>query len=387
MLKDVLKDRFTAKWWKTDPVEQDKLNAVLEAAYLAPIKNGKCDHELMVLTDSAEARAIKEYLYFENTWCGDGRRKKPNFTGMKRYNGQLLAPVVLLWSANISSAEISEANENEKQRIRDNCLLQAGFAMCAAEEQGLRTGINSTQGGIEIARHLGLENKDCLLSMGIGYADIEKSKRHQKPVFQGASEIDSHPNNETKVYGNAYNLLINNKTFIQKEVKKYVNYQRASRSPAFVDQSNNSYLYIIDRCNRDIAFVIDALADGLQHNNTDAIVTTVSEYWYEKKLQVKYQIEDEVHNFIKVLVTQYLLTNTPFTARQTVTAQFIDAINPAEDNAIEHVNQMYQLFLNGLTGQGTLDQIGFDLTNISPVNTTFPNRKFKPAFGNMIKYI
>jgi hypothetical protein len=133
--------------------------------------------------------------------------------------------------------------------------------------------------------------------------------------------------------------------------------------------------------------VIDALADGLQHNNTDAIVTTVSEYWYEKKLQVKYQIEDEVHNFIKMLVTQYLLTNTPFTASQTETAQFMDADNPAEDNAIEHVNQMYQLFLNGLTGQGTLDQIGFDLTNISPVNTTFPNRKFKPAFGNMIKYI
>jgi len=387
MLKDVLKDRFTAKWWKTDPVEQDKLNAVLEAAYLAPVKNGKFDHELMVLTDSAEARAIKEYLYFENTWCGDGARRKPNFTGLKRYNGQLLAPVVLLWSANIPSVSISIANENEKQRIRDNCLLQAGFAMCAAEEQGLRTGINSTQGGIEIARHLGLENKDCLLSMGIGYADIEKSRRHQKPVFQGASQIDSHPNNGTKIYGNAYELLINNKTFIQKEVKQYVDFQRASRNPEFLDESNNSYLYIIDKCSRDIAFVIDALADGLQHNNTGAIVTTVSEYWYEKKLQVKYQIEDEVHNFIKMLVTQYLLTNTPFTARQTATAQFIDADNPAEDNAIDHVNKMYQLFLNGLAGQGVLDQIGFDVSNASPVNLNMPGRKFKPAFGNMIKYI
>ena len=387
MLKDVLKDRYTAKWWKTDPVEQDKLDAVLQAAYLAPVKNGKYDHDLMVLTDSAEARAIKEYLYFENTWCGDGRRKKPNFTGMKRYNGQLLAPVVLLWSANVSPVKMSEVNENEKQRIRDNCILQAGFAMCAAEEQGLRTGINSTQGGIEIAKYLGLENKDCLLSMGIGYADIEKSRRHQKPVFQGASEIDSHPNNNAKAYANAYNLLINNKTFIQKEVKKYVDYQRASRNPEFFDQSNISYLYVIDKCSRDIAFVINALADGLQHNNTDAIVTTVSEYWFEKQLQVKYQLEDEVHNFIKMLVTQYLLTNTPFVARQTEIVQFMDTNNPAEDESIEHVNQMYQLFLNGLAGEGVLDQIGFDVSNVDPINKTLPARKSKPAFENMIKYI
>ena len=28
MLKDVLKDRFTAKWWKADPVEQSKLDGI-----------------------------------------------------------------------------------------------------------------------------------------------------------------------------------------------------------------------------------------------------------------------------------------------------------------------------------------------------------------------
>jgi hypothetical protein len=72
MLKDVLKDRFTAKWWKADPVEQSKLDAVLQAAYLAPVKNGKYDHELVVLTDSPEGKAIKEYLYFDNTWCHSG---------------------------------------------------------------------------------------------------------------------------------------------------------------------------------------------------------------------------------------------------------------------------------------------------------------------------
>lgn len=387
MLKDVLQDRFTAKWWKNDPVEQEKLDAVLEAAYCAPIKNGKCDHELIVLTDSAEAREIKEYLYFDNTWCGDGMRKKPNFNGTKRFNGQVLAPVVLLWAGNVPAMKMSAVNENEKQRIRDNCILQAGFAMCAAEEQGLRTGINSTQGGVEIAAHLGLVNKDCMLSLGIGYADVERSRRHQKPVFQGATVIDSHPNSNNKVYPNAYNLLVNNKHFIQKEAKRYVDYQRASRNPAFFDQANKAYAYIIDRCSRDIGFVVDALASGLQHNNTDAIVTTISEYWFAQTLQVKYQIEDEVHNFIKVLITQYILTNTLFTSRQTEVLQFRDLANPSESQAITHINQMYQLFFKGLNGQGTLPQVGFDIANVDPANLTYPNRKLKPAIENMIKYI
>lgn len=387
MLKDVLKDRFTAKWWKTDAVEQDKLDAVLKAAYLAPVKNGKYDHEIMVLTDSPEGRELKEFLYFENTWCGDGIRQKPGFTGMKRFNGQVLAPVVLLWSATSPTANVSALNENERQRIRDNCLLQAGFAMCAAEEQGLRTGINSTQSGLDIAKHLGITGKECILSLGIGYADIEQSKRGQKPVFQGAVAIDSHPNEDTKVYANAYKLLINNRSFIQKEAKRYVDYQRASLNPAFFDQTNKAHAYIVDRCSRDIKFVVDALADGLQHGNTDAILTTISEYWYAKTLQVKYKIEDEVHNFIKVLITQYILTNVPFTARQTEVLQFRDTNNPSEPQAAAHVNQMYQIFFRGLNGQGILNQIGFDIANNNPTNMTVPARKTKPAIGNMIKYI
>lgn len=387
MLKDVLQDRFTAKWWKADPVEQEKLDAVLQAAYLAPAKNGKYDHDLMVLTDSPEGKAIKEFLYFDNTWCGDGIRKKPGSVGMKRFNGQVMAPVVLLWSANIPGSSISILNENEKVRIRDNCLLQAGFAMCAAEEQGLRTGINSTQSGIEIARHLGITGKECILSLGIGYADVEQSKRPDKPVFQGAVAMATHPNDRSKVFPNAYSLLVNNRTFIQKEAKRYVDQQRYLKNPAFLDPNGKPFDYIIARCSRDIGFVVDALADGLQNNNDSGLLTTVSEYWKAQTIQVRNNIEDDVHRFIKTLITQYILTNVAYPARQPEVIQFRDFDNPAEPQAITHADALYQTFLDGLNGQGILPQIGFDISNIDPLIKTNVTRKFKPAFGNMIKYI
>lgn len=387
MLKDVLRNRFTAKWWKDDPVEQEKLDAVLQAAYLAPVKNGKFDHELLVLTDSAEGKAIKEYLYYDHTWCGDGIRNKPGFVGMKRYNGQVIAPVVLLWSANIPPATISPVNENEKIRIRDNCLLQAGFAMCAAEEQGLRTGINSTQFGLDVAQHLGIVGKECILSLGIGYATIEQSKRFEKPVFQGAAAMSTHPNDRPKAFANAYSLLINNRMFIQKEAKRYVDYQRYLKNPAFFDPNGAPFEYIINRCSRDIGFVVDALADGLQHNDNSGIITTVSEYWKAQTIQVRNNIEDDVHRFIKTLINQYILTNVAYPARQSETIQFRDFDNPADAESIAFADSLYQTFLDGLSGQGVLPQVGFDISNVDPATKTIPTRKFKPTFENMIKYI
>jgi len=387
MLKDVLKDRFTAKWWKDDPVEQEKLDAVLQAAYLAPAKNGKHDHELVVLTDSPEGKAIKEYLYFDHTWCGDGIRKKSGFVGLKRFNGQVMAPIVLLWAANIPAEKISADREIEKTRIRDNCLLQAGFVMCAAEEQGLKTGINSTQNGLDIAQHLGVKGKEFILSLGLGYADIEQSSRAQKPVFEGAVSIATHPNDRPKAFPNAYSLLINNRTFIQKEAKQHVDHQRSVGNPAFFDINGRAFNYVIDRCSRDIGFVIDALADGLQNNNNSGLLTTVSEYWKTQKIQVRNNIEDEVHKFIRKLIIQYVLTNVDYPARQTKIIQFRDFDKPTEAQAIAHTDAMYQTFIDGLTGHGVLNEVGFDVSNINPKVKSHTERKFKPTIENMIKYI
>lgn len=168
MLKDILKNRFTAKWWNATAVEQEKLTDILECAYLAPSKQGKFNYKIMVLTDSPAARNIKEYLYWEDTYCLDKVRAKKG-PGLKRYNGQVIAPVVLLWLGENQHGR-NPLGENEAQRIKDDAIVSATMAMCAAEELGLNTGFNGCISAKEIADKLNEPNYIGLIAVGIGYA-------------------------------------------------------------------------------------------------------------------------------------------------------------------------------------------------------------------------
>jgi nitroreductase len=93
ILADHLKNRFTAKWWDDVPLEDSKIESILECAYQAPSKQGYHEFEIHVITDSVKGKQFKEWLYYDNTACLDGVRGKHGI-GKRRYNGQVLAPVV-----------------------------------------------------------------------------------------------------------------------------------------------------------------------------------------------------------------------------------------------------------------------------------------------------
>ena len=82
MLKDLLEKRFTAKWWSDKPVEKEKLDYILDCTYLAPSKNGKWKFEIFVLGNSEKANEIKQWLYWENTYCLDMKRGKEGETSL-----------------------------------------------------------------------------------------------------------------------------------------------------------------------------------------------------------------------------------------------------------------------------------------------------------------
>jgi nitroreductase len=185
MLKDVLKNRFTAKWWNSTAVEQQKLIDILECAYLAPSKQGKFNHKIVVLTDSSEAKKIKEYLYWEDTYCLNGVRAKKG-PGLRRYNGQVIAPVVLLWLGENQHGR-NLLGENEAQRIKDDAIVSATMAMCAAEELGLNTGFNGCISAREIADKLNEPNYIGLIAVGIGYATPDALQGRK--VFKDGIEV------------------------------------------------------------------------------------------------------------------------------------------------------------------------------------------------------
>lgn len=160
MLKELLSNRFTAKWWSEKTVEEDKLQYVLDCTYLSPSKNGKYKYEIFVLGNSDKANEIKQWLYWENTYCIDGERLKEGPIVNRRYNGQLLAPIVLVWVAN-----------NKDKETFNDCMVSSTISMLAAEEQGLQTGFNGCQGVKDLAKKLDREGSYAYISLGLGNID------------------------------------------------------------------------------------------------------------------------------------------------------------------------------------------------------------------------
>ena len=185
-LHNYLENRFTAKWWNDEPLKSDKVETILECAYQAPSKQGYHEFEIHVITDSEEGKSFKEWLYYENTACLDKIRGKPG-VGMRRYNGQVLAPVVMIWLAKTYTTALNPYNESNWLRTNNDCIISSTMAMCQAEELGVRTGFCGCLGGREIADRLNRPNHTAVISVGFGYADSDRLL-HRK-VFKDGVQI------------------------------------------------------------------------------------------------------------------------------------------------------------------------------------------------------
>jgi len=183
---DLLKNRFTAKWWEDRPVSVYEITTILDAAFLAPSKQSRYHYEIYVFTDSIHGRELKEWFYWENTACLDKVRGKKG-KGLRRYNGQVLAPVYLLWVA-----------ESDDLETRDDCLVSSTLAMIAAEELGLRTGFCGCIGPVEIKEKLDIQGR-AIVSLGIGHA--RPDYRESRKVFKQGKEMGfDHSNSDPQLH-------------------------------------------------------------------------------------------------------------------------------------------------------------------------------------------
>ena len=185
-LHNHLEKRFTAKWWDEVELEHDKLETILECAYQAPSKQGHHDFEMHILTDSPEGKAFKEYLFWDNTACLNKVRAAPG-NGPRRYNGQVLAPIVIVWLAKTQPATRNPYGESEWLRTNNDCIISATMAMCQAEEIGVRTGFCGTIGGREIADRLNRPAHTAIISVGFGYATPDAL--HVRKVYKDGVEM------------------------------------------------------------------------------------------------------------------------------------------------------------------------------------------------------
>ena len=157
MLKELLEKRTTTKWWSDKIVEKDKLDYVLNCIRRTPSKQLKYNFKVLIFDESKKCKEIKDWLYWEHTCCLNKVRGAKG-EGLRRYNGQVLAPIVLAWA--------SEKNDLE---VIEDIMVSSTTALLAAEEVGLNTGFNGCLESKELGHKVGEPYVHMLL--GLGYAD------------------------------------------------------------------------------------------------------------------------------------------------------------------------------------------------------------------------
>lgn len=175
MLLDHLQNRFTAKWWDSSPLEEEKIQSILECAYLAPSKQGNYDYEIHVITDNPAGKEFKQWMYWDNTSCLNKIRGAQG-NGLRRYNGQVLAPVVMIWLGKKFENPNKPYEDTNWLRTNNDCIISATMAMCQAEELGVNTGFCGCIGEHEIAAKLNRPNYVATISVGFGYATPDNNR-------------------------------------------------------------------------------------------------------------------------------------------------------------------------------------------------------------------
>jgi nitroreductase len=177
-VKDLLESRITTKWWLDKDISDTDLNYILECARLAPSRHGVFATSIFVSKD----HTYKKWLYENNTYCyGISKEgqvdnfkrsiehpKKYN-PDHKRYNGQVIAPVVLTWIYTGSENPLFN-DKNYAEIAKNDALISASYASIAALEKQIDFGFCSCIGGKEISEFLQI-GYCAIIVMGLGYKD------------------------------------------------------------------------------------------------------------------------------------------------------------------------------------------------------------------------
>lgn len=189
MILDLIKNRYSARKFTDQPIEQEKIEYIIECAYNAPSKQSIYPWTLYVLGESPTAKGFKEWLFWEDTWCYRGKRAllEARKSDDKRFNGQYKAPLLLMWGYRNISSKDHEGHDywkfyksGSRQDIMD-ITVSASFALLAAEELGLRTGFGGCHSDTYEDTPLG-KDINIVLALGIGYAEEDNSLPMITPI-------------------------------------------------------------------------------------------------------------------------------------------------------------------------------------------------------------
>jgi len=164
---------------------------------------------------------------------------------------------------------------------------------------------------------------------------------------------------------NAYTLLTNNLDFIADEVIAYIDDAISTGTGIY-----SGFVYDSVKCRRDTKLILEGVAFDLRYGGNTKSRTNAQSYWDGATSQVAGQQPQTIDSldYARDLVNNYILTNTPFTAKQISSTQFTNSLN-GEAAAITKVttlmNSITSVINTGLSAvpayQGTFsNQSGYE---------------------------
>ena len=197
MLKDIIKKRYSAKFFSNNLIEQEKIDYILDCALNAPSKQSLYPYQILVLHNSSAAIDFKNYLFWNDTWTNNNSR----INGYKRtakntrFNGQYRAPLVFLYAHRIpTNLTFTPGDINTNRDVLDSIdmTVSASFAMLAAEEQGLQTCFGKCHSDEYVNTVLGTGSVRIGLALGIGYATVRNNKSMSRPVYDNKNRLQGY---------------------------------------------------------------------------------------------------------------------------------------------------------------------------------------------------
>lgn len=158
--------------------------------------------------------------------------------------------------------------------------------------------------------------------------------------------IDVIDNYDPNVRPNAFFVLLSNKNFIIQQAISYVKNKKKEGSGKYSD-----YEYDSLKCARDVGYVVDGYINDLRYDTNDQIMKIGRKYYPNGEISVRQFAELDAHNYIKDLVSNYILKQKMAPTNQNLVTQKIFKDKKVEKDAIDHfiicANTLLSILQNG----------------------------------------
>jgi hypothetical protein len=146
---------------------------------------------------------------------------------------------------------------------------------------------------------------------------------------------------------NAVTLLTNNKTFLQDEVVAYIQYNINNNIGPFI-----GYTYDASKCRRDTGYVIDAYIYDLRYGGNEKIRSVAEQYWIAGTPQVDGDRQPEIwaHSKLRDIITKNIFLKISYISQQSpVTSTQNTSGSVAETHAQQRIASEAEILLDVIT--------------------------------------